>query len=237
MPTDSLAREDRRHSERISPKGTVILLSRVHSQRGRIANIGPGGLLATTAVTSASQLLGRTVDLELRFDSQHAEWLRLVGRVTRIEANAVAIAFEKVTSTFIRLLEEMSDAERHHRRVLSVVLVDETVSRRKAMAEAFRAAGCTVVDVSSTLEAIVRLGELPFEPNVIAIADSTPSSVSDQLRTWVDREHPRAKLVTIGDDLVEPDGLAHWLSAADPSGDLATRIRSVLTTPRRRARP
>ncbi len=235
MTTQSPARVERRHSHRIALKGTVILLSRVHSQRGRISNISAGGVLATTAVTSAAQLLGRTVDLELRFDGPTAEWLRLVGRVMRIDANAIAILFESVSSRFIRLIEEMSTAADHHRRVLSVVLVDETTSRRLAMAEAFRSAGCNVVDVSSTLEAIVRLGELSFEPNMIAIADSTPSNTAEQLRVWVDREHPRAKLITIGDGASDPDGLGQWLSAADPSGDLAARVRHVLTSPRHRA--
>lgn len=233
MTSYTEARNDRRHSRRIALKGTVIMMSSQHSQRGRITNISPGGLLATTAVTPTSLLLGRTADLELRFDSPNAEWLRLVGRVTRIEATSIALAFEKVSSIFIRLIDEMSSAADRDGRVLSVVLVDETTTRRIAMAEAFRAAGCNVVDVSSSLEAIVRLGGLPFEPNVIAIANSTPSASSDQLRIWVEREHPRAKLVTIGDEVISPDGLVHWLSATNLGDDLAARVRDVLTSQRR----
>jgi hypothetical protein len=96
------------------------------------------------------------------------------------------------------------------------------------MAEAFRATGCAVVDVSTPLEAIVRLGEFHFEPDIIAIADSLPETIAGELRAFTNVEHPRAKLITIGDDVIEPAGLAHWLSSDDPDDDLAKRVRELL---------
>jgi hypothetical protein len=91
-----------------------------------------------------------------------------------------------------------------------------------------------VIDVSTPLEAIVRLGEAPFEPDLIAIADSLPGQISDDLREFVEREHPRAKLVTIGDEVDDPTGLVHWLSSRNPNSDLVTRVRHVLSRPKRR---
>jgi len=135
-----------------------------------------------------------------------------------------------VPAGFAHAIDEIVTASHCHRRVLSIVLVDATSARRDDMAEAFRAAGCAVIAVSTPLEAIVRLGESHFEPDLIAIADSLPATISEELRRFVDAEHPRAKLVTIGDGASAPLGLAHWLSAANPAGDLATRIRTVLTT-------
>src|SRR4051794_34316460 len=101
---------ERRRTARISLKGTVIMLAPEQTQRGRIVNIGPGGLLATTAVTAASKMLGRTADLEIRLDGQQSEWLRLVGRIARIENTTIAVVFEKVPSRFIQLIEEMANA-------------------------------------------------------------------------------------------------------------------------------
>ncbi len=199
-----------------------------HTLRGRIANVGSGGVLATTASTTPSAVLDSKVDIELRLDGQDSEWLRLSGRVVRIGTETIALAFDMVPPAFVALISDSSHASDGHGRMLAVVLVDETVERRVAMAEAFRAAGCTVVDVATPLEAIVRLGELQFEPDLIAVADSLPSSTADELRRFVDREHPRAKLVTIGDDLTEPDGIAHWLSSANPDDDRAARIRRLL---------
>ena len=213
----------------MSPKGTVSVRARDYEVHGRIGNVGRGGLCATTLVSVPARVLGSFVELELRFDMQHAAWAHLAGRILRIDETTIAIGFDTVPDGFERVLDESLTASHSRHRVLSIVLVDATTDRRLRMAEAFRAAGCAVVDVSTPLEAIVRLGEFHFEPDVIAVADSLPMTIAGELRTFVANEHPRAKLVTIGDDVIEPAGLAHWLSAADPGGDLAARVRSLLT--------
>jgi hypothetical protein len=100
------------------------------------------------------------------------------------------------------------------------------------MTAGFRATGCGVIEAATPLEAIVRLGESSFEPDVIAIADSHPAAAADEMRDFVERNHPNAKLVTIGDALLQPDGIVHWLSSADPASDLPDRIREVLVRPR-----
>ncbi|MEO8701128.1 MAG: PilZ domain-containing protein [Kofleriaceae bacterium] len=219
---------ERRTDVRIELKGTAKFHVGEHSQNARIANISIGGVLAMTTVTAPEHVLGRAVDLEIRLDTMASEWLQLHGKITRIDAVSVAIAFDAVAPSFVRLLDELSTASNASRRVVSVVLIDATPARRYRVAEAFRAVGCTVLEVATPLEAIVRLGELRFEPNLIAIADSMPSTTSEEMRTWVEREHPLTKLVTIGDHLTEPDGIAHWLSSADPESDLASRVRTVL---------
>lgn len=226
--------QDRRKAVRIAPKGTLIVTVGDHSHRARVANIGAGGCLALTTVTAPESWLERFVEISMRLDGKHSAWLKLTGRIRRIEANSIAIAFDNRPPEFVRVIDEMSTASYSHHRMLSVVLVDATEARRLAIAEAFRAAGCTVVDVSTPLEAIVRLGESHFEPDLVAVADSLPTSTSDELRRFVDKAHPAAKLVTIGDEAVEPSGLLHWLSSANPDNDLAARVRSVLTRPARR---
>lgn len=222
---------ERRRAVRLGAKGTVSIRARDYDVRGRLANISLGGLCAVTLVTAPSRVLARAVELEVRFDTQHAEWLRITGKILRIGATSIAVAFDDIPEGFAELIDSALTASYTHERVLSLVIVDATTERRERMAEAFRAAGCAVVDVSTPLEAIVRLGEFHFEPDVIAIADSLPALIADELRTFVELEHPRAKLITIGDSLAEPAGLAHWLSSLDPGGDLAARVRELLTRP------
>jgi hypothetical protein len=218
----------------MAPKGTVSFRSSDYDVRGRLANVGIGGLCATTLVTVPDRILGRTIELEIRFDTQHGAWIQLTGRVLRIGATSIAVGFDAVPDNFDKLLDETLTASLQRNRVLSIVLLDATIERRARMAEAFRAAGCAVVDVSTPLEAIVRLGEFHFEPDVIAIADSLPTTISGELRRFVETEHPQAKLVTIGDDITEPEGLAHWLSSMNPGHDLAARVRSLLINPQRK---
>ena len=218
---------ERRRSARISPKGTVILHADDYLEHGRIANISSGGLLATTSERPPTDLLHTEVGVELRLDAASSEWLSLTGRVTRLGAHEIAVALES-SGPFTRLMEDSASASQEHLRVRMVVLVDVTPERRATIADAFRAVGCAVLETSTPLEAIVRLGESQFEPDLIAIADSAPASRSDDLRHFVEREHPGAKLVTIGDDLFGPPELAHWLSSEGSRHDLVARVRDLL---------
>lgn len=232
MPNEITSVEERRDCPRIALKGSVTLQTAEHQlDLARIANISAGGLLAETPAPGPHGLAGQPVELQLRLDMRGSEWLPLHGRICRVDAHAVAVAFDQVPPTFQRMLDEMVPASRAHGRVLHVVLIDESAERRQSIAQAFRAAGCNVLDTSSPLESIVRLGELAFEPDIIAIADSIPSSTSEQLREFVERHHPAAKLVTISE--ADPHSLAYWLSWADP--DLAAHIHDVLAGPAHRS--
>ena len=231
--TDRNGAPERRQHVRISPKGTVILHGGELARRARLANIGLGGLFATTKVSASDRLLGRAIDLELRLDDRDAQWLPVPSRIVRVVADGFAAAFVSVPPLLVRLLDEMAHASRVHRRRLSVVLIDEESDRRRVIADGFRDVGCVVIEGSTPLEAIVRLGESAFEPDLIAIADSIAVSVAEDLRRWVELEHPHAKLVRIGADLLGPDGIDHWLSAMDPGADLVSRVRELVVRPRR----
>jgi hypothetical protein len=217
---------ERRRSFRISPKGTVVVSAGEHVEHGRIANISSSGLLAITAENPPEELLDAEVDVELRLDAPSSGWLRLAGRVKRIGTLELAIALEP-SEPFVRLIRDSSDASNEHMRVRTVVLIDATSERRAPLADAFHAAGCAVLEVSTPLEAIVRLGETQFEPDLIAIAD-LPSTPSDDLRRFIEREHPCAKLVTICEGSLELSGSAHCLSSASSKDELVARIRDLL---------
>ena len=186
-------------------------------------------MLAIMASPPDASVADTEVDVELRLDGSREAWIQLSGRVIRLDQRAVAISFTTVPATFLDLMSDSSSHSHDHGRVMTVVLVDATQSRRLALAEAFRAAGCKVIDVTTPLQAIVQLGEQRFEPELIAIADSLPTTTAAELRQFVEHEHPRAQLVTIGEG-TEPEGLAHWLSSVPE--DLVKRIRTLLFRPR-----
>lgn len=222
--------QERRRHARLTLNGTALLMAGDYAQRARIANLSEAGMLAVTMVTVPVRLLGRSVDIELRLDANEGRWMRAGGRVIRIAAERVAIAFDIVPPAVIRMVDEMRAASRLRGRSFSVVLIDEMPTRRSAMAAGFRAAGCGVIEAATSLDAIVRLGSSSFEPDLIAVADS---AAAEGMREFVERNHPTVKLVAIGDSVAKPEELALWLSSADPDSDLAARILELLAMPRR----
>jgi hypothetical protein len=225
---------ERRKHERIATKGTLVAIGHEQNQRGRIANISLGGVYVVTKVAMPDRMLARLIDFEMRLDAGNAEWLRASGRVARLRPNGVAIAFDNIPGPLRRVIEDITSSAHARARILAVVLVDADLKRRTAMATGFRAAGCHVIEASQPLEAIVRLGESSFEPDVVAIADSHPAGESNDMRRFVEAYHPTARLITIGDEVLQPDGLAHWLSSNNPSDDLAARVRGALVGPKSR---
>jgi hypothetical protein len=219
---------DRRKSVRIVAKASVTLYALDNVHRGRLLNLAAGGMYVATDVTLPDRLLGRVCDFELRFDGPLEAWQRLSGRVNRIEGGGLAVAFEAPTAPALLLaLDELESASLASARVISVVLVDDDTARRARMATGFRAIGCAVIEAATPLEAIVRLGESRFEPDVIALTNPQAGTASE-MRTFVEHAHPRSMLVTVGPELLDPAGLANWLSSAASVTDLPGRIRALL---------
>lgn len=223
---------ERRRHIRLSPKGTVIVQAGSYLLRGRVCNLSLCGLLSTSRTTAPERLLGSVVEIGLRLDGGSSRWLECKGRLLRIGANSLALSLDVVPASFSRIVDELQAASDRNDRVLSVVLVEANAERRSEIAHAFRAGGCSVIDVSTPLEAIVRLGEADFEPDLIAVADSLPATISDELRGFVDREHPDAMLVAIGDAAADPGNNEHWLSSLPDH--LHDRVRGVLAVLARR---
>ena len=221
---------ERRRDVRISPKGTAIMrIARAdpYVLQGRVANLSRGGLLIATRTTAVQRVLGERIDVSLRLDGGETNWFELGAQVMRINASSIAMSLITVPLGFTQYIEDTVTRSERNDRMLSIVIVDATAERRSAMAEAFRSGGCTVIEVSTPLEAIVRLGESDFEPDLVAIADSQPAETSDEMRRFVEIEHPGARLVTIN-DAASAEGLELWLSSMNPHADLAARIRRVL---------
>src|SRR4029079_1405804 len=155
-----------------------------------------------------------------------SQWIRLEGKITRIGNESVAICLTP-TPALVRLVDAMTAASRARDRVISVILIDEDTARRKLLAEAFRIVGCSLIEAATSLEAIVRLGESSFEPDVIAVADSIPAVTGTEMREFSARHHPHVKLVSIT-DVIDPSINIFQLTPEDLSGNLADAIRRVL---------
>jgi hypothetical protein len=192
-------------------------------------------MYVATDVSLPERLLGRIVELEVRFDGALAAWQLLTGRVSRIAADGVAVTFDPPTApALLRVIDGMTTASHASARVISVVLIDSDEARRGLIATGFRSAGCEVLEVGTQLEAVYRLGESHFEPDIIAVANTEPARAADEMRAFVEQYHPSSLLVTIGPELLDPAGLANWLSAATATADLPSRIRDLLFAPRGR---
>jgi len=220
---------ERRKHARIALKGTAIVLAGEHAVRARLVNLSAGGFLGSTLVTPPELLLGRSVDIELRLDDRLSQWNRLEGKIVRIADDRVAICFT-ATPALVHLVDGMTAASRARDRVISVILIDEDATRRKLLAEGFRVVGCSLIEAATSLEAIVRLCESSFEPDVIAVADSIPGASANQMREFVGRHHPHVKLVSIT-DVIDPAINIFQLTPEDLRGNLTGAIRRLLGRP------
>lgn len=223
-----MIRERRRFARTIA-KGAVVVHVAGATQNGRIVDVAEGGVLVGTSVTPPERWLGRAADVELRFDTGGGDWLRGSARVVRIAAGGLALTFLEAPSALGRALDELRGASRNRQRSLAVVVIDTDSSRRASMVRAFRSIGCAIVEAGTPLEAIVRLGESSFEPDVIAVADSSPALGAEDLRRFVEEHHPGVSLVRILGGDGPADGSPGWVSASDPRADLPQRVRELLS--------
>lgn len=221
--------EERRRFPRTAAKGAVVLYVAGATENGRLVDVGEGGLRVETRVTPPERWLGRTAEVELRFDTGRGEWLTGSARVVRIIAGGLALTFVTPPPTLGRVLDDLRGASLARQRSLAVVVVDPEPERRASMVRAFRSVGCAIVEAGTPLEAIVRLGESSFEPDVIAVADSQPAMGSEDLRRFVQEHHPAVSLVRITGGDGPSEGAPSWVSASDPREDLPQRIRELLS--------
>jgi hypothetical protein len=222
---------ERRRTMRVRSKGSVRFCHDAQPIRGRIIDLGIGGVsLRTELQVGLGLYIGEPVRLEVRLDAR-SKHFPIDGRVLRSLAatNVIALGFEGVPSDFEDCIHDELVAAGKHDALPHMILVDIAATRRHAFASAFRTAGCHVTEVSTPLEAIARLGRLRFEPGVIAIADSVPESTAEDLRTFLGREHPEAHMIAIGSSNRNRSLGGSWLSWADARDDLDLRVGRVIT--------
>ncbi|MGH9884766.1 MAG: PilZ domain-containing protein [bacterium] len=229
---------ERRRRMRVRSKGSVRFHHGAQQLRGRILDLGVGGICVRVEPSvGLGVYVGEPIGLEVRLDASTKKYA-LDGRVLRSLAasGVIAVELHGVPSDFERCVEDELVAAGKHDAVPHMILVDIAVGRRHAIAGAFRSAGCHVTEVSTPLDAIAELGRLRFAPGVIAIADSIPESIAEDLRAFLGREHPDAHMVAIGSSNRHPNLGGSWLSWVNTRNDLDLRVGRVITAHEARRR-
>ncbi|HSD88875.1 MAG TPA: PilZ domain-containing protein [Kofleriaceae bacterium] len=231
---------EQRRTTRVRSKGWIRVYRGPHTINGRVIDLGTGGVsMLADGATGLETLAGSPVEVDLRLDESATMLFSLHGRVVRassatgivaIELLDVGVLFEKCIARELCAASDY-DASPH------VILVDAACAQRDSIANAFRAGGCKVTEVSTPWEAIAHIDRNQFEPSVIAIADTQPEQVAEELREFLRVEHPQAHMVAIGRSSLDRDPASSWLSGSDPNSDVVVRVGRVITAHAARHEP
>jgi PleD family two-component response regulator len=104
----------------------------------------------------------------------------------------MAIGFDAVPGDFEDCVQDELLAAVEHDALPDMILVDTVGGRRSKIANAFRNAGCHVTEASTPLEALAYVRGSRSELGLIAIADTVPETVAEQLRESLLDEQPGA---------------------------------------------
>lgn len=222
-----------RRAMRVRAKGSIRLHSGNRMIPSRLVDMAVGGIcVRAEQPIGLVGLIGGLVRVDLRLDARPAKHFALLGRVLRahIPTRQVAIAFDAVPDGFEDCVQDELLAAMEHDALPRMILVDTVRARRDHIASAFRSAGCHVTEASTPLEAIAHLTAARFELGLIAIADTVPETVAEELREFLLEEHPGAHMVEIGGSASHRDPAASWLSSTTSRADLLkTRVGRVMT--------
>lgn len=229
-----------RRAMRVRSKGSLRIHCGNQVIQGRMVDMAVGGICVRTALPICRPgLIGERVGVDLRLDACASRHFALLGRVLRVSSSTarMAIGFDAVPDGFEDCIREELLAAVKHDMLPHMILVDTVAGRRDKFANAFRSAGCHVIEVSSPLEAIAHLGGSRFELGLIAIADTIPEAVAEQLREFLLDEHPGAHMVAIGRSAAHRAPTESWLCSTNVRDDLQTRVGRVMIAHGARRQP
>ncbi len=220
-----------RREMRVRSKASACLLSGALAIRGRVIDLARNHVCVRADLPfGLSGLIGELVYVDLRFDACPTKF-SLIGRVNRMDSSAgmIEIEFEFMPEGFEDFVEDELVAAAVHDSLPRMILVDSRGRQRSTIADAFRRAGCEVAEASTPLEAIAYLGGSRFELNLIAVADTFPEKVAEELREFLLDEHPGAHMVSIGRSAMRRAPAASWLCSTSGLDDLQVRVDRVMT--------
>lgn len=170
---------------RVRVRGRVL----IHGERasaGEILDVSAGGVRCVLVAPHPQFRLDDRVELELRFDGANDGWWQLPGHVVRCGAGSeIAVSFRDLPDEFEDVIQCELIASLESARVQHVLLVDPISARRGEIAASLRAGGCRVSEAATPLDAIARLGESRHQPRTVAIADTIPAQIADDLRDYL----------------------------------------------------
>ncbi len=186
---------DRRAHARVAATGSVVVYPRYGASiRGRVVDLSAGGVRFALDEAPAWGP-GVEVEIELRLDGASYGWFRFSAVVARVAAgDETAVAFTAVPEAFATAIRGELRAAVAGSSALRVLLVDPDAPRRVVAAAALRAARCDVTEVATPLDAISYLEDSQAHPWIVAIADTSPTAIADELRTHVRAHHALVRL-------------------------------------------
>jgi CheY-like chemotaxis protein len=201
---ESFEGRERRRWFRVSARGSVVLHA-ASVARGRVIDLSSGGMRVGLMGTNGFRS-DDAVDLDVHLDGVAATWVPLHGTVVRVDhGREIAVRFDAVPADFEDAVEDEILADVESERVAQVLLVDPDATRRRPLAEALRRNGCHVVELATPLEVIQRIGESHTHAWLIAIAETFPETVAEELRSYLAGTKTRAELIVVGAGLPSPD--------------------------------
>jgi len=186
---------DRRETSRVAATGSVVVYPRYGTSiRGRVVDLSAGGVRFALDQAPAWGP-GVEVEIDLRLDGAAYGWFRFSGVVARVAAgDETAVAFTAVPDAFATAVRRELQAAVAGADALRVLLVDPDAPRRVVAAAALRAARCEVTEAATPLDAIAYLEDSQAYPWIVAIADTAPTSIADELRSHVRAHHAMVRL-------------------------------------------
>lgn len=227
-----LVKHDGRRAQRVRSKGVVRLDDGRRRSRGRIRDLSTGGIRVAGDPAWGE---GEHVDVEISFDAHPEIRYPATGCVRRASADGVAIELDALSPELeLQIVGELVAATARDS-APNVILVDAKSPARSAIATAFRGYGWVVTEVSTPLEAIRQIIGDRFDPSVIAIADTVPESVAEQLREFLAGEYPDSHMIAIGSaKAATRDG---WIDRDDRDRDLDARVETIIEEHAAHSRP
>lgn len=230
---------ERRRATRVRSKGSIQVRHGTRLIRARLLDLSSTGSCARAELPlGLIVVVGKPVRVEIRLDACPAKPFSLLAHVLRVDVvtRTLAIEFDEIPRDFADCVHDELLAALEHDTSPRLILIDTAIARRRMIANAFRAAGCQVTEAATPLDAIVLLARSQFEPAVIAIADTIPESVADELRDFVVVEHPDAHMVAISRSATRRNPAESWLSASYMHASLHSRVSRVMTAHKSRSR-
>ena len=225
---------EHRRAQRVRSKGSVDLGDGMRRLHHRMHDVSVNGIRTTG---ESDWPTDEQLSLDLTFDATPTKHYALTGRVCRVHGEVLALELDEVPEDLeTQIIEEIVAAMARDGEP-NIILVHVKSPMRAAIAAAFRNHGCVVTEVSTPLEAIRQIIGDRFEPSVIAIADTVPESVAENLREFLAGEYPDTELLAIGASTVQRDPTSSWLDSENPSNDLDARVACFVTSNNGRARP
>lgn len=213
--------QERREYPRIHAKGTLSFRSHdrpIHCRLVAVSHVG----IEVTCEECEEELLGTDLDLDLRLDGAEGNWFAGHGSVTALRPDHRLVIALQAPIAELEALIAKSVVEL---RPMSVMVVDEDRPRRSRTATAFRREGGHVFEAATPLEAIDHLDREP-EPAVIEVAPTTPRKAGDELREYLEDEHPDSQVVRVSGAPPTPAQSRHVRSHERFA--LRARVRAVL---------